>query len=434
VASRARIGTDANDGSVARATCAELLSGPITQAAAVKVALLQNGAVRESYERLGIARADLVQAGLVSNPVFSADAKFFSAGPEIELGLAQSFLDLFFIPLRRRVAAADLRAAEASVARDLVSLVYEVRRAFAGALAAEAIVEARRESLRTATTQRDLVRTLYDAGNVPASRRTTLEAGASRAQLDLTESEAMARAAREPLYVLLGLCEASPKVQLVGTLDTLPGQVVDEPVAVSRAVGRSLDLVASCARIESAAQAAGLRRREGVLPLLEVGAVGKGEAEGPWGFGPSVSTALPIFDHGQARALAANAVFRQRVVHHGVLTVEVQSAARMLRDRAAMLRERARSLREEYLPLRSRLVRETVQQYNAMQIGAFEVLSARQQEAEAQLEHLETVRDAWLARLDLEELIAGSLNRERLRSTPHPGDAEETPSAGGHKR
>ena len=100
-----------SDDASAAAACRGLLARPLTEESAVKVALLANRSVREAYERLGIARADLLQAGLISNPVFTASAKFFSRGPEIELGLAQSFVDLFFMPLRRRVASADLCAA-----------------------------------------------------------------------------------------------------------------------------------------------------------------------------------------------------------------------------------------------------------------------------------------------------------------------------------
>jgi hypothetical protein len=36
-----------------------------------------------------------------------------------------------------------------------------------------------------------------------------------------------------------------------------------------------------------------------------------------------------------------------------------------------------------------------------------------------------TLRDAWLAQLDLEELLAGSLNRERVGSTPSDRGPEE---------
>jgi outer membrane protein, heavy metal efflux system len=167
------------DEAAVRAACSDLLSKPLTEENAVKVALLGNASVRASYERLGIARADLLQAGLLSNPVLSASAKFFSAGPELELGLAQSFVEIFFVPQRRRVAAADLCAAQAEVARDLVGLVYDVRRGLVTLRAAEEVVEVRREALAAVTAARDLMEKLHAAGNVREADLTIEQVGAA---------------------------------------------------------------------------------------------------------------------------------------------------------------------------------------------------------------------------------------------------------------
>ncbi len=409
-----------------------LLAQPLTEATAVKLALLNNGRVRESYERLGIARADLLQAGLLRNPVFTLDAKFFSAGPEIELGLAQSFVDLFFLPLRRRVAHAELLAEEAAVARNLVALVYDVRRAFVTVHAAQAIVAIQEQALRRASASRELMQRLHAAGNALDTVRTVEETGAARAQLDLDAAVARALDAREPLNVLLGLDGAAVGWTLAGA-QAEPPAGPDPDDAPSRATGVSLDLLESRARIDAALCEAGLVRRQGLWPELDLGAVGKQEAsDGAWGFGPQLSTTLPVFDHGQARVLAAHATLRGRVAHHRQLTVEVSSAARRLAARLTALRERERYLREVYLPLRERLVREGLQFFNAMQIGAFDVLHAKQQELDARREYAETIRDTWLALLDLRELLAGSLNPARLGPLELPEAAEHPAAPKGH--
>jgi cobalt-zinc-cadmium efflux system outer membrane protein len=411
---------------------AALLAQPLTQEAAVKVALLNNRTVRESYERLGIARADLLQAGLLQNPVFSADAKFFSGGPEIELGIAQSFLDLFFIPLRKRVAQADLCAEEAAVARDLVRLVYDVRRAFVTVWAGEAMVAMRKEAATTASASRDLMRKLHGAGNARDTLLTIEEVNAARAQLDLTAAEALSRDAREPLVVLLGLSGGRVEFTVAGRLEHPPARE-DFPDPAARALAASLDLLENHARIRSAMYRAGLVRKE-AWPVLDFGAVGKreGGAGGAWGFGPQVSTSLPIFDQGQARFLAASAALRQRVARHTQLAVEVESAARRLVARLTSLRERAEYLRDTYLPLRERLVKEVLEFFNAMQLGAFDVLNAKQQEMDARREYIETTRDAWIVRLDLRELLAGSLNPSRLEALSFPDEAEHPEPPKGH--
>jgi cobalt-zinc-cadmium efflux system outer membrane protein len=61
------------------------------------------------------------------------------------------------------------------------------------------------------------------------------------------------------------------------------------------------------------------------------------------------------------------------------------------------------------LPLRERIVRETQLQYNAMQLGVFELLRAREQQIQAAIAYVDTLLDYWLARTELEQLLSGRL-------------------------
>jgi outer membrane protein, heavy metal efflux system len=225
-----------------RSARAALLSRPLSEEGAVKLALLGNARVRESYERLGIARADLLQSGLVSNPVFSASLKSFSAGPEVELGLAQSFLEIFFVPLRRQVAAEELCAAQAQVARELVRLVYDVRRTFVQVRGTQEVTRIRREGLAAVDAARDLMKKLHEAGNVRDADLTVEEVGAARAQMGVDAAEVFRRDAREALNVLLGLCAADAGWTIEGALPALPPSGISGAVE-SRALAASLDLL-----------------------------------------------------------------------------------------------------------------------------------------------------------------------------------------------
>jgi hypothetical protein len=99
---------------------------------------------------------------------------------------------------------------------------------------------------------------------------------------------------------------------------------------------------------------------------------------------------------------------------HVQLAVELRAAARSHRDRASHLAARVRFLREVHLPQREAVVKATIQNYNAMQIGAFEVLAQQQQQLADERAAVETLRLLHMARLDLEQLLAGS-NPDRMR-------------------
>lgn len=417
------------------ATVSRLLAEPLTEDATVRVALLTNRYLRAAYERLGIARAELVQAGLFRNPVLVANAKRFDAGTEIEAGLAQSVLDAFLIPLRRRVAEAELASERARLTRSLVQTAFDARRALVVVREAEAVVRMQRDAVGIAEASQRLAKRLFDAGNVTGLAMAREDANVARARLDLQAAEMAAQEAREDLNVVLGLwgtdtgwtAAQSPAAEAADST-SLEG-------VESRAVASSLDLVESRARIEGAAQAAGLVSWEGLFPQLEAGVAAKRDTKDGWGTGPEVAVEIPVFDSGRARVAREQAALRERLEHHHALAVDVRAAARRLRDRAAALRARETYVRQVYLTARERVVHETLLVYNAMQIGAFDVLLARRQEVDALREYLETRRDEAIARLDLEELLAGVLDRERVAARPIPAEhgAETDPSEGGEE-
>ena len=75
---------------------------------AVQIAMLSNRDLQAIYTELGVAQADLVQAGLFRNPILDAAVLFPLSGvrPDIQLSVVVGFLDVLYVPLRKRVAAA----------------------------------------------------------------------------------------------------------------------------------------------------------------------------------------------------------------------------------------------------------------------------------------------------------------------------------------
>ena len=73
-----------------------------------------------------------MQAGLLHNPVFAASFRVPDRPPngtDTELSVEQDFLDLLVIPLRRKVAAAELEHAKLYVADHVVQLAADVKMA-----------------------------------------------------------------------------------------------------------------------------------------------------------------------------------------------------------------------------------------------------------------------------------------------------------------
>jgi len=89
--------------------------------------------------------------------------------------------------------------------------------------------------------------------------------------------------------------------------------------------------------------------------------------------------------------------------------LQVRSQARAGKAAMRAARERVNYFQNSLLPLRQKITRQTQLQYNAMQVGVFELLQAKREEIEAGSEYIESLRDYWIARTDLERAIGGRL-------------------------
>src|SRR5437762_7020575 len=102
---------DAEPSDQIRGAIRALLRRNLSADAAVQIALLNNRELQATFEEIGIAQADLIEAGLLKNPIFAGDARFPNRSPsgtDIEMSIAQEFFDLLVAPLRKKVAATQL--------------------------------------------------------------------------------------------------------------------------------------------------------------------------------------------------------------------------------------------------------------------------------------------------------------------------------------
>jgi outer membrane protein, heavy metal efflux system len=404
------------DGEAIDAEVRQLLQQPLTAASAVRLALLHNHAVRATYARLGIARADLVQAGLLRNPAFDLDVRFLeTSGTDMEFGLSQPVLELFFRPLRTRLAEHQFAAAKLRLTDELIELVFAVRRAVVAAQAAERLVTVHRQALQAAEATHELQVELHAAGNATEQALALDRVAETRARLDLAAAEQDAALAREPLQMLLGLHGADTEWTLAPLAADDPLQGLDLGQVESRAIAASLDLAAHRQDLNALAQQAGLDSWRGWFPELVLGPNGIRVPGGAFGFGPRLEGELPLFDNGATRRARSAAALEAGMHDHVQLAVELRARARSCRTRLSQLAARLQFLRDVHLPQREAVVRATLKNYNAMQIGAFEVLAQKQLQLTDERAAVEIWRQAHEARLDLQQLLAGS-DPERSRS------------------
>ncbi|HYE94082.1 MAG TPA: TolC family protein [Terriglobales bacterium] len=392
-----------------------LLQGKLTAEDVLQIALLNNRGLQAMYSDLGVAEADLVQAGLLRNPVFDA-AVAFSLGtgrPDLQLGLVFGVLDALYVPLRKRVAAAQFEEAKLRLTGVVLDFVLETRHAFHGYQADEQILELRRTVVQALEASVEVSRRLHAAGNITDLAFARDRAALARSKLDLRSAEVAARQSRERLNGIMGLSGEQTAWEIDERLPEVPAVSLPIDDAERRAIARSLDLDHARQRIVVAGQQSGYDRAVALIPSLDLGAGAEKEPDEAWKVGPSVSVAFPIFDQGQARVARGAAELRRAQLEYYALAVRIRATARALVDRVRGAGDRAAYFRDIVLPLQERIVTEAQLQYNAMQLGIFELLRDRQQQIESGVEYVTALREYWTARADLLHLLSGRLPKTK---------------------
>lgn len=386
-----------------------LLAEPLTAETVVQIALLNNARLQATYEELGIAQAALVQAGLLDNPFFEGVAVFPLAGgkPDLELSLVQEFLSILYLPLRQRIAAAEFEAAKHRVTGEVLDLAGRTQASFYRMLADEQMLELRQQVVKATSASFDAIQRLREAGNVTALDVDNERALYEQARLDLARAEAAVFEGREELNQMMGLWGADVEwTAAAHRLPDLPSEPLDLAEFESRAVEFNLDLAAARQELIGLGERLGMVKATALVSDLELGVTSERE-EGEWEVGPVLGLPIPLFDQGQARIAAAYAKLRRRQQAYAASAVELRSAARAARQRYLMARDLARHYQQVMLPLRTRIVQQNQLQYNAMQVGVFQLLLARQQQIDTAQRYVESLRDYWLARTEAEQLLRG---------------------------
>src|SRR5213078_4030543 len=196
----------------------------------------------------------------------------------------------------------------------------------------------------------------------------------------------------------------------------LPGSEVSIAQLESRAIQQRLDLAAAHQQFIAEARARGIARAEAILQGAEIGAHYEHEIEGGLhSIGPSVNVPIPIFNQGQPASARASAKIRQAEQRYLALAADIRSDVRAARDKMLLSRRQVEYFKSTALPTRTRVTEESQLEYNAMQIGPFQLLQAKQEEVKTGAESVEALRDYWVARSELERAVGGSLSGKLLQ-------------------
>jgi len=339
----------------------------------------------------------------VRNPLFEAEIRF-PGDPHrpYELRVAQTLVDL--IQLRRRRAAGRIAfdASKLRVTSEVLRFGADVRAHYFDVIAATQHAAMSRTNFESAQAATELAQRQHDVENITDLDLENEQAQYEQAKLDLARAEQRLIIAREMLVRDLNTTELS----IADAFPELPQAEFDAQQLEQLASTRRLDIDLARRDVELAQRQIPLARLA-ALGELEADAHYEREPSGERTFGPGIVVPVPIFNRGEAARSRAEAQWLRAKHTLDALLAESASRLRTAKATVAEARARVEYYRDVVLPRRKRIVELTQREHNAMLVGVFQLLAAKQNEAQAQRDSVDAQRDYWIAKNDLERVVNG---------------------------
>ncbi len=443
------------DAATAQRMIDERLRDGLTAEEALQICLMNNPRVRAAYLRVGVARADVVQAGLFSNPSLALSLRMPDGGglTNLQFDVAQNIADLWLIPARTRAAQGDLDRATREVAREVSAAALDTRIAYFTAIGAD-------QELEIVSENRALAEQLVEAARARRTAGVGSEIDVNLAAAELMQTEVRAQTAtisafeaRRQLCVLLGLMDSPTELELRDRLPDPPAGDFDVPALVRAAEVSRLDLVAADYLIAAAAARVEQEKRS-VVSDVQVGVsferVERGRrgdrdflADTLWAsaqagalaapslqprgdqptesvLGPSLSLKVPIFDQNQAQIAKAELIHQTMMASRGALLVEVTHETRAAAQRAAATSALLTYYDDNFLPLAQRNLDLSRAAYREGALSLLSVLEAQKALLAARSQAIQTRRDYIVALIDLEKAVGLPIDRMPGRGADRP--------------
>jgi outer membrane protein, heavy metal efflux system len=236
-------------------------------------------------------------------------------------------------------------------------------------------------------------------------------------------AEAEIELAHGRLAALLGLASRKEFV-LTPRLPELPASEIPGDGLNAKALTERLDLAVARLEEQGLAERLGGARLAALQPDLGLGIETERETDGTWLTGPRVRATVPLFDSGRAAVDGERGRLRQARQRVTALEVQVRNEVDQAYRQLLAARSEAEHYRRVLLPLHGTVVDETQLQYNAMHLGIFQLLEAKQEQLEAGGDYVRSMQEYWLAHTRLARAVGGRLP-EPVPPEPEELDLEE---------
>lgn len=388
----------------------DLLSQPLSKDNAVHIALINNRSLQQVYAQIGLSHSELVQAGLMTNPLLGYTIGHGGGITRSTLSLDVALLDILWIPLRRDLAGVALEETRLTVGDEVLKTVREVKKAYIEVQVTQEKSALYKNLLKSHEASIQLAIRQNTAGNLSKRNLLKMQDTYAHARLEAIELNRENAMAREILNRLLGLYGDQTNYVLEETPLKLDAPIWDTKGLETRAISNRLDMNAAIKAVDYAARDAGYTQNTRLLNEMEFSAESEKETDSKRFNSYGIKIPIPIFDFGQGRVGKVQAMYNQKVHRLYEVAVNIRSQVRESYAASRYTYDRAAEANDVIVPVNQQILEETKLFYNGMLDGVYELLEDQRRYSEAKMKSLMFIGDYNKAQADLEYVLGGNNN------------------------
>ncbi len=427
-----------------------ILSEGLTLDEALRIALLNNRQLHVEFMSIGVAKADWVQAGLLTNPTLGFSAQFPEGGgrSNIQTAIAQNLMDLWQIPERKKIAQATLDETILRIAHRAARLAASTKTAYVQAVAAGDALVLARKNLELVSQSHQAIQAQREAGTVSRLDENLARGQALSAELGVRRARLEAANGKRRLAQLLSIGRSVDDLVLTDPLV----QTFDESLWTSGVAERLIDLARE-SRLDLRAMQHSVRARLGdvdlqklrVYPEVNIGiAFERLERRAQTGrdvladfaraslangvptipgiqsrrerqaaesaeidtiIGPVLDITLPIFDQNQAQIARAEYLYLRASKAYEGAFVQIAQEIRITTDRARTAVRNAIYYHDELVPQAELNLEFATASYSSGQSDILTLIEAQRLLLQAQRGYIDVRLEAATAMSDLEQAV-----------------------------
>lgn len=387
----------------------KLLSDGLSMEDSVRIALLNNKKLQSSFEEIGIAKADLVQAGLLTNPDLTAIFRFpFGGGKTgIETGGLINISEIWQIPIKKKIAFKKLEISIHQISELILDTVKEAKNAYID-YAFLSLIRQEVERIKDVVEEwREHLVYREKFGFTSALDILMAESVLADTELEFSKTESELLIARYRLNRILGLSDEhwDIKTDLI-ILEKIPS-LPDLESLISKATSRP-DIQIAKNEVEEAHQ---LLRFEKTLIFsnIQAGALYEKGIDGDESIGPEIGLKIPIFDQNQAQIAKAEYRLRQKEKALKAKIDEIKEEVSSTYERLLFLSQQIDYLKNKIIPVREQAVEHAERYFNAMEMNMLYLLEARKNLIESKRHYLQALKEYHEQMTMLERIVGGRI-------------------------